>query len=71
MVRLEIEMKNNANNQSTVSVVMAARRAGLDMREVGSRLDRASRSPVELRKWSHWVHGEIRERQHGVVAQLA
>ena len=44
---------------STVKYIQAARKAGLDMREVSERLDAAVGHPGALREWRNWVRKEI------------
>jgi len=47
-------------NESTVSCIQAARKAGLDMREVSERLDAAA---GDTKRWRKWIHNEIKLRQ--------
>jgi hypothetical protein len=49
---------------ATVKLVQAARKAGLDMREVSERLDAAVGIPDGLRRWRQWVREEILRKGH-------
>lgn len=54
---------------STVKLIQAARKAGLDMREVSERLDAAVGSRDALREWRAWVRNQI--LKSGRKAELA
>lgn len=50
-------------NETTVSFMQAAIKAGLDMREVYERLDAAAGCVNGISRWRKWVKDEIRLRQ--------
>jgi len=45
--------------RTTVQFIQAARKAGLDMREVAERLDATVGVKDGLRRWRQWVREEI------------
>lgn len=45
--------------RTTVRLVQAARKAGLDMREVSERLDAAVGDREALREWRAWVREQV------------
>ena len=53
-------MKRQTNRKkTTVSFIQDARRAGLDMREVSDRLDKAIAEPGGLKEWKRWIRESI------------
>ena len=54
----------------SVKFIQAARKAGLNMREVSKRLDAAVGNPEAMRKWREWVRDQILRSEKKVELAL-
>ena len=54
----------------TVKFIQAARKAGLDMREVSERLDAAAGNRDALRQWRKWVKEQVLRSEKQVELAL-